>query len=50
MVVDKSKPRAPLKGPVKWACFHLNVILDILYRYVLGWLIAARGISVSRTH
>jgi putative transposase len=31
-----------LKGPVKWTCFHLYVILDIFSRYVVGWLLAGR--------
>jgi putative transposase len=31
-----------LKGPAKWTCFHLYVILDIFSRYVVGWLIAHR--------
>lgn len=31
-----------LKGPAKWTCFHLYVILDIYSRYVVGWLIAQR--------
>lgn len=31
-----------LKGPAKWTCFHLYVILDIFSRYVTGWMIAAR--------
>jgi transposase InsO family protein len=31
-----------LKGPVKWTCFHLYVILDIFSRYVVGWMIAYR--------
>jgi putative transposase len=31
-----------LKGPAKWTCFHLYVILDIFSRYVVGWLIAER--------
>ena len=31
-----------LKGPGKWTCFHLYVILDLFTRYVVGWLIAAR--------
>jgi putative transposase len=31
-----------LKGPVKWTCFHLYVILDIFSRYIVGWMIAAR--------
>jgi putative transposase len=31
-----------LKGPAKWTCFHLYVILDIFSRHVVGWLIAQR--------
>jgi putative transposase len=31
-----------LKGPGKWTCFHLYVILDIFSRYVVGWLLAHR--------
>jgi putative transposase len=31
-----------MKGPAKWTCFHLYVILDIYSRYVVGWLIAHR--------
>ena len=31
-----------LKGPVKWTCFHLYVILDIFSRFVVGWLLAPR--------
>ena len=31
-----------LKGPAKWTCFHLYVILDIFSRYVVGWMIALR--------
>ncbi len=31
-----------LKGPVKWTCFHLYVILDIFSRYVVGWMLAVR--------
>jgi putative transposase len=31
-----------LKGPAKWTCFHLYVILDIFSRCVVGWLIALR--------
>ena len=31
-----------LKGPARWTCFHLYVILDIYSRYVVGWLIAHR--------
>ena len=29
-----------LKGPIKWAYFHLYVILDIFSRYVVGWMVA----------
>ena len=31
-----------LKGPGKWTCFHLYVILDIFSRYVVGWMVAQR--------
>jgi putative transposase len=31
-----------LKGPAKWVCFHLYVILDLFSRYVVGWMIAPR--------
>ncbi len=31
-----------IKGPAKWTCFHLYVILDIYSRYVAGWMIAER--------
>jgi putative transposase len=31
-----------LRGPAKWTCFHLYVILDIFSRYVVGWMIAQR--------
>ena len=31
-----------LRGPVKWSCFYLYVVLDIYSRYVVGWLIAQR--------
>ena len=31
-----------LKGPIKWSCYHLYVILDIFSRYVVGWMIALR--------
>jgi putative transposase len=34
-----------LKGPAKWTCLHLYVILDIFSRYVVGWLIAERECS-----
>lgn len=49
-----------IKGPVKWTCFHLYVILDIFSRYVVGWMIAPResaqlaeqgiAIPVSQSH
>jgi putative transposase len=29
-----------LRGPVKWSCYHLYVILDIFSRYVVGWMVA----------
>jgi len=31
-----------LRGPGKWTCFHLYVILDIFSRYVVGWMVAPR--------
>jgi putative transposase len=31
-----------LKGPAKWVCFHLYVILDVFSRYVVGWMVAPR--------
>jgi putative transposase len=31
-----------LKGPAKWTCYQLYVILDIFSRYVVGWMIARR--------
>lgn len=31
-----------LKGPAKWVCYHLYVILDVFSRYVVGWMIAPR--------
>jgi putative transposase len=31
-----------LKGPAKWTCFYLYVILDVFSRYVLGWMVATR--------
>jgi putative transposase len=31
-----------LKGTAKWTCWHLYVFLDIISRYVVGWLIAPR--------
>ena len=50
---ERLRVRAPrsthltkLKGPVKWTCFHLYVILDIYSRYVVGWMIADRECSI----
>lgn len=31
-----------LRGPAKWTCYHLYVILDIFSRYVVGWMVATR--------
>ncbi len=31
-----------LRGPAKWTCFHLYVILDVFSRYVVGWMVADR--------
>ncbi len=31
-----------LLGPMKWAYFHLYVIMDIFSRYVVGWMVAER--------
>lgn len=31
-----------LRGPVKWTCFYLYVILDLFSRYVVGWMAAPR--------
>lgn len=31
-----------LKGPDKWECFYLYVILDIYSRYAVGWMLADR--------
>jgi putative transposase len=31
-----------LRGPAKWTCCHLYVILDIYSRYVVGWMVASR--------
>ncbi len=36
-----------LKGPAKWTCYYLYVILDIFSRYLVGWMIAARGSSMK---
>ena len=29
-----------LLGPQKWTSFHLYVLLDIVSRYVVGWMVA----------
>lgn len=29
-----------LRGPAKWTCFYLYVLLDIFSRYVVGWMLA----------
>jgi putative transposase len=39
-----------LKGPVKWTCYHLYVILDIFSRYVVGWMIALRETAQLAEH
>jgi putative transposase len=31
-----------LKGPAKWSCFHLYVILDVFSRYAVGWTVQPR--------
>jgi putative transposase len=31
-----------LKGPAKWTCFHLYVILDVFSRYAVGWTVQPR--------
>jgi putative transposase len=31
-----------LKGPAKWSCFHLYVILDVFSRYCVGWTVQPR--------
>jgi putative transposase len=31
-----------LRGPEKWTCYHLYVILDVFSRFVVGWMIAYR--------
>ena len=39
-----------LKGPAKWSCYHLYVILDIFSRYVVGWMIAPRESAQLAEH
>ena len=31
-----------LKGPAKWTCYHLYVILDVFSRYAVGWTVQYR--------
>ena len=31
-----------LKGPEKWTCFYLYVILDVFSRYTVGWTVQYR--------
>ena len=31
-----------LKGPAKWTCFHLYVILDVFSRYAVSWTVQHR--------
>ena len=38
-----------LKGPVKWTYYYLYVILDVLSRYVTGWMIAERETAALAT-
>ena len=35
-----------LRGPAKWTCFHLYVILDVFSRYVPGWMVATHESAV----
>ena len=35
-----------LKGPAKWTCFYLYVILDVYSRYAVGWTVAHRESAV----
>jgi putative transposase len=36
-----SRDITKLRGPAKWTCYHLYVILDIYSRYAVGWMPAA---------
>lgn len=40
---------AKLKGPAKWTCFHLHVVLDVFRRYVVGWMVATKRAPRSRS-
>jgi putative transposase len=31
-----------IRGPEKWSCFHLYVLMDVYSRYIVGWMIAPR--------
>ena len=35
-----------LKGPAKWTCFHLYVILDIFSRHIVGWMLAEPPVPI----
>jgi len=35
-----------MRGPEKWSCFYLYVIMDIFSRYVVGWMIAQRESAI----
>ena len=35
-----------MRGPAKWFCFYLYVIMDIFSRYVVGWMIAKRESAI----
>ncbi|NOT94686.1 MAG: transposase [Nitrospira sp.] len=39
-----------LKGPAKWSCYHLYVILDIFSRYVVGRMLALRESAQLAEH
>ena len=34
-----------LRGPAKWTYYHLYVIMDVLSRFVVGWMVAHRESS-----
>ena len=35
-----------LLGPRKWTFFHLYVVIDVFSRYVVGWMVAHRELSL----
>jgi len=39
-----------LRGPHKWTCFHLYVILDVYSRYVVGWIVASKEAATLAEH